>query len=54
MVFAERGNYSLPHVSLPLMERFKARYQEEQHRIIDIYWETKSGLQLGNSGTYSE
>ena len=46
-VLAERGNYFPPHVYLPLPGRFKARYQEEKLRIIDIYWETKSVLQLG-------
>ena len=47
VVLVERGNYSPPHVSLPLLGRFKARSREEQHQIIDICWETKSGLQPG-------
>jgi hypothetical protein len=41
------GNYTPPHASLPLIGRFKARYQEEQRRIIDISWETSSDLQPG-------
>ena len=44
-VLAERGNYFPPHVYLPLPGRFKARYQEEKRRIIDICWETNSGHQ---------
>jgi hypothetical protein len=44
---ASRGNKTPPHVSLPLKGRFKARSQEVQRRIIDICWETKSGLKPG-------
>lgn len=44
---ANRGNLVPPHVSLPLQGRFKARSQEMQKRIIDIAWETCSGLQPG-------
>jgi hypothetical protein len=33
-----------PHAALPLQGRFKARSQEMQKRIIDIAWETRSGL----------
>ena len=46
-VLAEQSNYYPTHVSLPPLRRFKDRSQEDQRRIIDIYWETKSGLQLG-------
>ena len=45
VVLAERGNYPPPHVYLPLLGCFKARYQEEKRRIIDICWETNSGRQ---------
>jgi hypothetical protein len=41
---ANRGNLVPPHVLLPLQGRFKARSQEMQKRIIDIAWETRSGL----------
>ena len=47
MVLAEQGNYSPPHISLLLLGRFKARSWEEQRRIIDIYYETKCGIQPG-------
>ena len=46
-VLSEQGNYSPSHVSLPLLGRFKARSQEEQHRIMDICWDTKYFLQKG-------
>jgi hypothetical protein len=41
------GNKTLPHISLPLEGRFKARSHEIQRRIIDIAWETSSGLKPG-------
>jgi hypothetical protein len=41
------GNKTLPHISLPLGGRFKARSQEIQRRIIDIAWETSSVLRPG-------
>jgi hypothetical protein len=41
------GNYVPTHISLPLRGRLKARSQEIQRRVIDICWETKSGLQPG-------
>jgi hypothetical protein len=41
------GNKTLPHISLPLEGRFKARSQEIQRRIIDIAWEKSSGLKHG-------
>ena len=44
-VFAERGNHFPPHVSLPLLGRFNSGSKEDQCRVIDIFWETKSVLQ---------
>jgi len=41
------GREEPPHVSLPLVGRFKARSRETQQRLIDIAWETASGLQPG-------
>ena len=41
------GNKTLRHISLPLEGWFKARSQEIQRRIIDIAWETSSGLKPG-------
>ena len=41
------GNNTLPHISLPLDERFKARSQEIQRFIIDISWEKSSGMKPG-------
>jgi hypothetical protein len=41
------GNKTLPHISLLLEGRFKARSQEIQRRIIDISWEISSGLRPG-------
>jgi hypothetical protein len=38
------GNKTLPHISLPLEGRFKARSQEIQRCVIDIAWETSSGM----------
>ena len=43
-VLVERGDYSPPHISLPLLGLFKVRYQVGKRRIIDIFWENKSGL----------
>jgi hypothetical protein len=41
------GNKTLPHIPLPLEGRLKACSQEIQRRIIDIPWETSSGLKPG-------
>jgi hypothetical protein len=41
------GKKTLPHISLPLEGRFKAGSQEIQRCIIDIAWETSSGLRSG-------
>jgi hypothetical protein len=38
------GNKTLPQISLPLEGRFKARSQGIQRCIIDIAWETSSGV----------
>ena len=41
------GNNTLPHISLPLDERFKARSQEIRRGIIDIAWGKSFGLKPG-------
>ena len=45
---AQEGSHATPpHVSLPLVGQFKARTRDVQKRIIDLAWETSSGLQPG-------